>query len=68
MPGSTTTPDRPRACDGARGRTAFRYTDSVGTQNKFSFAAPWLEHAGGAERRRATDRAFLSCCEQTMTL
>jgi hypothetical protein len=42
MPGSTTTPGRPRACDGARGRTALRYTDSVGTRNQSSFAAPWL--------------------------
>ena len=42
MPGSPTTPGRPRACDGARRRIAFRYTDSVGTRNKFSFAARWL--------------------------
>ena len=42
MPGSTTTPGRPRACDGARRRTAFRYTHSVGTRNQFSFAARWL--------------------------
>ena len=33
---------RPHACNGARRRTAFRYTDRVGTRNKFSFAAPWL--------------------------
>ena len=37
MPGSPTTPGRPRACDGARRRIAFRYTDSVGTRNKFSY-------------------------------
>ena len=42
MPGSPTTPGRPRACDGARRRVAFRYTDSVGTRNQFSFAAQWL--------------------------
>jgi hypothetical protein len=42
MPGSTTTPGRPRAGDSARRRTAFRYTDSVGTREQFSFAAPWL--------------------------
>ena len=39
MPGSPTTPGRPRARDGARRRTAFRYTHSVGTRNQFSFAA-----------------------------
>ena len=42
MPGSPTTPDRPRAGDSARRRVAFRYTHSVGIQNKFSFAAQWL--------------------------
>jgi len=42
MPGSTTTPGRPRACDCARRRVAFRYTDSVGTRYQSSFAAPWL--------------------------
>jgi hypothetical protein len=42
MPGSTTTPGRPSACDGALERLAFRYTDSVGTQKRFSFAAQWL--------------------------
>jgi hypothetical protein len=42
MPGSTTTPGRPSACDGALERLAFRYTDSVGTQKQFSFAAQWL--------------------------
>ena len=41
MPGSPTTPGRPRACAGARRRIAFRYTDSVGTRNQFSFAAQW---------------------------
>ena len=42
MPGSTTTPGRPSACAGALRRLAFRYTDSVGTQNQFSIAAQWL--------------------------
>jgi hypothetical protein len=42
MPGSTTTPGHPRACDCARRRIAFRYTDSVGTQKQFSIAAQWL--------------------------
>ena len=42
MPGSPTTPGRPSACAGALRRLAFRYTDSVGTQNQFSIAAQWL--------------------------
>ena len=42
MPGSTTTPGHPRACACARRCIAFRYTDSVGTRNQFSFAAQWL--------------------------
>jgi hypothetical protein len=42
MPGSTTTPGHPRACDGARRHIAFRYTDSVGTRKQFSIAAQWL--------------------------
>jgi len=42
MPGSSTTPRRPSACDDALGHVAFRYTDSVGTRNQFSIAAQWL--------------------------
>jgi hypothetical protein len=42
MPGSPTTPGRPSACAGALRRLAFRYTDSVGTQERFSIAAQWL--------------------------
>ena len=42
MPGSSTTPGRPSACVGALGHIAFRYTDSVGARNQFSFAAQWL--------------------------
>ena len=42
MPGSTTTPGRPSACVDALGHVAFRYTDSVGTRDKFSIAAQWL--------------------------
>ena len=42
MPGSSTTPGHPRARVGALGHVAFRYTDSVSTRNKFSFAAQWL--------------------------
>jgi hypothetical protein len=33
---------RPSACAGALGHIAFHYTDSVGTRNQFSIAAPWL--------------------------
>ena len=42
MPGSSTTPGCPSACDDALGHIAFRYTDSVGTRNQFSIAAQWL--------------------------
>ena len=42
MPGSSTTPGHSSACDDAFGHVAFRYTDSVGTRNKFSIAAQWL--------------------------
>ena len=42
MPGSSTTPGCPSACVGALGHIAFRYTDSVGARNQFSFAAQWL--------------------------
>jgi hypothetical protein len=42
MPGSSTTPGCPRACVGALGHIAFRYTDSVGTRDPFSIAAQWL--------------------------
>ena len=42
MPGSTTTPGRPSACDCALKRIAFRYTDSVSTRKQFSIAAQWL--------------------------
>jgi hypothetical protein len=42
VPGSSTTPGRPSARVGALGRIAFRYTDSVGTRDKFSIAARWL--------------------------
>ena len=42
MPSSSTTPGRPGTCVGAPGCIAFRYTDSVGTRNEFSFAAQWL--------------------------
>src|SRR5215475_2857118 len=42
MPGSSTTPGHPSACDDALGHVAFRYTDSVGTRNQCTIAAQWL--------------------------
>ena len=42
MPGSTTTPGRRSTRASALRRLAFRYTDSVGTQDFFSIAAQWL--------------------------
>jgi len=42
MPGASATPGRPSACVGALGHIAFRYTDSVGTQDLLSIAAQWL--------------------------
>ena len=42
MPGSSTTPGRLGARVGALGHIAFRYTESVGTRNEFTFAAQWL--------------------------
>jgi hypothetical protein len=38
MPGSSTTPGYPSACDDALGHVAFRYTDSVGTRTQFSIS------------------------------
>lgn len=42
MPGSQTTPGRPRTCDDARERVAFRWADVVGTRDYESIAAQWL--------------------------
>ena len=42
MPGSSTTPGYPSACDDALEHVAFRYTDSVSTRDQFSIAAQWL--------------------------
>ena len=42
MPGSTTTPGRTGACDGAPVRVAFHESDDVGTRIAYSFAAQWL--------------------------
>src|ERR671930_133280 len=44
MPGSSTTPGRPGARDGAPVRVAFRTRNSVGTRG-LAFAAPWLAYA-----------------------
>lgn len=45
MPGSLTTPVRPRTCDNARVRMAFRFRYSVGIRDWGSFAAQWLAYA-----------------------
>ena len=44
MPGSLTTPGRPRARDSARVRMAFRYRNSVGIREGGTFAAQWLAY------------------------
>jgi hypothetical protein len=45
MPGSTTTPGHPSACDGALGHVAFRALNSVGTRDINSIVAQWLAYA-----------------------
>ena len=50
MPGSKTTPGRPGACDGALSRVAFRYCDSVSTQESKTIAAQWLACAYPCQR------------------
>ena len=42
MPGSTTTPGRPGACDGAPDRVAFRAYARRRHPGKYAFAAQWL--------------------------
>lgn len=42
MPGSSTTPGRTRACDGAHARVAFHVVERVGTQGNLVIAAQWL--------------------------
>ena len=42
MPGSSTTPGRLSACDGALSRVAFRVCHRVGTRDKSSIVAQWL--------------------------
>jgi TPR repeat protein len=50
MPGSATTPGYPSACDGALRYIAFRYLNSVGTQDIFTIAAQWLACAYPCQR------------------
>jgi len=45
MPGSTTTPGRADACDGASTHVAFRGNEHVGTQIAQLFTAQWLAYA-----------------------
>ena len=45
MPGSTTTPGHPHACDGAFRCIAFRLLNGVGTRDINSFVAQWLAYA-----------------------
>jgi len=45
MPGSSTAPNRPEACDNASVRVAFRFAESVGVSGSASFAAQWLAYA-----------------------
>lgn len=59
MPGSTTTPGHPGACDGALGYVAFRSLDSVGTQDHNSVAAQWLAYA--FPYRRFADTLAAAC-------
>jgi hypothetical protein len=44
MPGSTTAPGRPGACDNAPFRVAFRYQQSVGARKYATFAVQWLAY------------------------
>ena len=46
MPGSSTTPGHPGACDGAPEHVAFRRLDNVGTRDINSVAAQWLAFNG----------------------
>jgi len=50
MPGSTTTPGHPGACDGASRRFAFRSLNSVGTRDINSIVAQWLACAYPCQR------------------
>ena len=50
MPGSSTTPGHTDARTGAPVRVAFRPVNSVGTQEKYPFAAQWLAYALPCQR------------------
>jgi hypothetical protein len=54
MPGSTTAPGRPSACNDAPGRVAFHQQNGVGTQIDVAFAAQWLAYAIPCRRFDAT--------------
>ena len=56
MPGSTTTPGHPSACDGARRRVAFRHLNGVGTRDDVNFAAQWLAYACLCQRFARSSR------------
>lgn len=59
MPGSTTTPGQPSACDGALGHVAFRHLNSVGTRDINSIVAQWLAYAFPC--RRFADILAVAC-------
>ena len=50
MPGSTTTPDRLRTCDGVREHVAFRRGDDVSIRDQFPIAAQLLAYAYPCQR------------------
>jgi hypothetical protein len=50
MPGSATTPGRPRTCDVARERVALRHRDGVSTRDNIPIAAQWLAYASPCQR------------------
>ena len=54
MPGSTTAPGQPGACNDALGRVAFHQRNGVGTQIDVAFAAQWLAYAIPYRRFDAT--------------
>jgi hypothetical protein len=59
MPGSTTTPGHPSACDVALRHVAFRFDNSVGTRDISTVAAQWL--ACAFPYRRFADNLTDAC-------
>ena len=57
MPGSSTTPGHTDARTSAPVRVAFRPVNSVGTQDKYPFAAQWLAYALPADASPVPSRA-----------